>query len=34
MPYGGTDANATSVVLLVRYGEFEALLTGDARVDA
>jgi competence protein ComEC len=31
--YGGTDANATSVVLLVRYGEFEALLTGDAPVD-
>ena len=31
--YGGTDANATSLVLLVRYGEFEALLTGDAPVD-
>jgi competence protein ComEC len=30
---GGTDSNATSVVLLVRYGEFEALLTGDAPVD-
>ena len=26
----GTDSNARSVVLLVRYGEFEALLTGDA----
>ena len=31
--YGGTDANAQSVVLLVRYGEFEALLTGDAPVE-
>ena len=31
--YGGTDSNAQSVVLLVRYGEFEALLTGDAPVD-
>ena len=30
--YGGTDSNAQSVVLLVRYGEFEALLTGDAPV--
>jgi competence protein ComEC len=30
---GGTDSNATSVVLLVRYGEFEALLTGDAPVE-
>ncbi len=27
------DANATSVVLLVRYGAFEALLTGDAPVE-
>ena len=27
-----TDSNAQSVVLLVRYGEFEALLTGDAPV--
>jgi competence protein ComEC len=31
--YGGTDSNAQSVVLLVRYGEFEALLTGDAPVE-
>ncbi|HIF08219.1 MAG TPA: ComEC/Rec2 family competence protein, partial [Gemmatimonadetes bacterium] len=31
--YGGTDSNAQSVVLLVRYGEFEALLTGGAPVD-
>ena len=31
--YRGTDSNAQSVVLLVRYGEFEALLTGDAPVD-
>ncbi|MCH7856307.1 MAG: hypothetical protein IIB37_06105 [Gemmatimonadetes bacterium] len=30
---GGTDSNAQSVVLLVRYGEFEALLTGDAPVE-
>ena len=30
--FGGTDSNAQSVVLLVRYGEFEALLTGDAPV--
>ena len=30
--FGGTDSNAESVVLLVRYGEFEALLTGDAPV--
>ena len=30
--YGGTDSNAQSVILLVRYGEFEALLTGDAPV--
>jgi len=30
--YDGTDSNAQSVVLLVRYGEFEALLTGDAPV--
>lgn len=27
---GGMDANAQSVVVLVRYGEFEDLLTGDA----
>jgi len=27
------DANANSVVLLVRYGSFEALLTGDAPVE-
>ena len=32
--FGGTDANAQSVILLVRYGEFEALLTGDAPVEA
>jgi competence protein ComEC len=31
--YRGTDSNAQSVVLLVRYGEFEALLTGDAPVE-
>jgi competence protein ComEC len=31
--FGGTAANAQSVVLLVRYGEFEALLTGDAPVE-
>ena len=31
--YSGTDSNAQSVVLLVRYGEFEALLTGDAPVE-
>ncbi len=31
--YSGTDSNAKSVVLLVRYGEFEALLTGDAPVE-
>ena len=31
--YSGTDSNARSVVLLVRYGEFEALLTGDAPVE-
>ena len=31
--HGGTDSNAQSVVLLVRYGEFEALLTGDAPVE-
>ena len=31
--YRGTDSNALSVVLLVRYGEFEALLTGDAPVE-
>ena len=30
---GGTDSNAQSVVLLVRYGDFEALLTGDAPVE-
>ncbi len=29
-PTGKSDANAQSVVLLVRYGAFEALLTGDA----
>ncbi len=29
-PKGKSDANAQSVVLLVRYGAFEALLTGDA----
>ena len=33
LAYGGTDSNAKSVVLLVRYGEFEALLTGDAPVE-
>jgi competence protein ComEC len=33
MPYTGTESNAQSVVLLVRYGEFEALLTGDAPVE-
>ena len=33
VPYRGTDSNAQSVVLLVRYGEFEALLTGDAPVE-
>jgi len=33
LSYGGTDSNAQSVVLLVRYGEFEALLTGDAPVE-
>ncbi len=32
-PFSGTDSNAQSVVLLVRYGEFEALLTGDAPVE-
>ena len=31
--YSGTDSNAQSVVLLVRYGKFEALLTGDAPVE-
>lgn len=31
--HSGTDSNAQSVVLLVRYGEFEALLTGDAPVE-
>ena len=31
--YGGRDSNAQSVVLLIRYGEFEALLTGDAPID-
>ena len=31
--YSGTDFNARSIVLLVRYGEFEALLTGDAPAD-
>ena len=30
---GGDDSNAQSVVVLVRYGEFEALLTGDAPVE-
>lgn len=29
-PSGESDANAQSVVVLVRYGAFEALLTGDA----
>ena len=33
LAYRGTDSNAQSVVLLVRYGEFEALLTGDAPVE-
>ena len=33
LSYGGTDSNAMSVVLLVRYGDFEALLTGDAPVE-
>ena len=31
--FSATDSNAQSVVLLVRYGEFEALLTGDAPVE-
>lgn len=31
--YSGTDSNAQSVILLVRYGEFEALLKGDAPVE-
>ena len=30
---GGDDSNAQSVVVLVCYGEFEALLTGDAPVE-
>jgi competence protein ComEC len=33
LAYRGTDSNAQSVVLLVRFGEFEALLTGDAPVE-
>jgi len=33
LAYSGTDSNAQSVVLLVRYGEFEALLTGDAPME-
>jgi competence protein ComEC len=33
MSYSGTESNAQSIVLLVRYGEFEALLTGHAPVE-
>lgn len=30
LPTGGTESNATSVVIRLRYGAFDALLTGDA----